>query len=71
MSQRTRLAKLEDVAAERDAKNNSCICRLVFLDAGQPLTEEQTAILEHNAKCPSLVHHGFNVVEVTPQMSED
>ncbi len=70
MNQRERLARLEEIAAERRATRTRCICRTVFIDATKPLSEEQKSVLARNAKCPVKPHDYFDIVEVVPQGSD-
>jgi hypothetical protein len=72
MSRRTRLARLEDFAAEKSAEENSCICRLVFLYEGQPQTEEDAALLKQNARCRSTHNpNHYKIIDIVPVKTED
>ncbi len=63
---RAELARLRERAlARRDAREDRCICELVFI-AGEP-TPAQVAIIARNAECPAdHTDKGFTVVTVPP-----
>jgi len=67
-SLRRELERLEEIARSRPI---GCVCRLVHVELGQPLTEEQQATLDNNDRCPAHNHAGFTVVEVVPISSGD
>ncbi len=64
-----RLTQLEEIAAERQASNKRCVCRLVHTQVGIPQSPEERELLERNRLCresDTKAHGGFSVVEIAP-----
>ena len=71
MSIRTRLKELEQRAEEHASHGLNCECRLIHIEEGRALTEEEQRIVEVNKRCfernvNRKSHVGINTVIVAP-----